>query len=70
MSWFQALSDTIDFLSRAASLSRAVSERRMTPEEQSAAVREFLLQAPRRVVSNRPAQTVDRLVAAQGSGAA
>lgn len=70
MSWFHSLSDTIDFLSNAASLSRAVSERRMTAEEQSAAVREFLLQTPRRVVSDRPAQTVDRLVAAQRSGAA
>lgn len=56
MSWLQTLSDAVDFLTRAAALDRAIFEGRMTPEEQAAAVREFLLTPPRRAVSAHPAQ--------------
>lgn len=56
MSWLQTLSDAVDFLTRAAALDRAIFEGRMTPEEQSAAVREFLLAPPRRAVPARPTQ--------------
>lgn len=46
MPWMQSLSNALDFLSRAVALDHAITEGRMTPEEQAAAVRAFLL-APR-----------------------
>jgi hypothetical protein len=42
MRWMQTLSNAIDFLARAVALDRAITEGRMTPEEQAAAVRVFL----------------------------